>query len=115
MRTLRVLIVDDDAVISELLAETLEAIGHVVCGIETTEEGAVSAAALCQPDLMIVDVRLGEGSGIRAMEQILRSAPTPHVFITGERLRRSSEMLQKPFRTAELVQAMQRVLAAASR
>jgi DNA-binding response OmpR family regulator len=101
--------------ISELLAETLEAIGHVVCGIETIEDGAVNAAARCQPDLMIVDVRLGEGSGTLAMERILRAAPTPHVFISVERLRLPSEMLQKPFRTTELVQAMQRVLAAAVR
>ena len=113
MRIVRILIVDDDAVISGLLAETLESIGHHVCAVEATESGAVSAAARCRPDLMIVDVDLGEGNGIRAMEQILSTRPVAHVFISGERLRLDAETLHKPFREPDLVQAIERALAKA--
>ena len=37
MRPLRILLVDDDAMIGTLLAELLDEMGHVVCGIEATE------------------------------------------------------------------------------
>lgn len=112
MNTLRILIVDDNTDIAELLAEMLESIGHIVCGIESTESGAVNAAARCKPTLMIVDVKLGQGSGIRAMERILGAGPMPHVFISGDILPMGKETLRKPFREAELVQAMDRALSA---
>ncbi len=112
-RTLRILIVDDDAVLSGLLAETLDSRGHVICGIEATEDGAVQAAARERPDLIIVDVSLALGSGIRAIEQIQRLGPVPHVFMSGERLRLASEVLLKPFRIGELLLAIDHALSAA--
>jgi len=75
MDPLNVLVVEDDAMIAELLAEVIADLGHVVCGIEATEEGAVAAAARCKPDLMIVDAQLGLGSGVDAVETITRGAP----------------------------------------
>ena len=107
MRILRILIVDDDAVISGLLAETIESIGHHVCAVAATESAAVSAAARDCPDLVIMDVNLREGNGIRAMERILRAGPLAHVFISGERLHLDAEALQKPFRVSDLVRAME--------
>jgi len=47
--------------ISGLLAETLEAEGPVVCGIEATEGGAVSAAARERPDLIIINHGTNDG------------------------------------------------------
>jgi DNA-binding response OmpR family regulator len=64
MKALRTLIVEDDATIGGLLAETLEGFGHRVCAVETNVANAVAAASRCRPDLMIVDVGLGEASGI---------------------------------------------------
>lgn len=114
MSTLRILIVDDDGMIAGLLAETLESNGHLVCGIEATEAGAVTAAARERPDMIIVDVLLGVGSGIRAMELILQIRPIPHVFISGGTLPPGAEALMKPFREADLLQAMDRALAVAA-
>ncbi len=110
---LRILVVDDDPTIAGLLAETLESNGHLVCGIATTEEGAVTAAARERPDMIIVDVLLGRGSGIRAIELIQRSHPVPHVFMTGGTLPPGAEGLMKPFRETDLVAAMDRALATA--
>jgi DNA-binding response OmpR family regulator len=64
MKALRVLIVEDDALIGILLAEMLAEMGHVVCAIETTDADAVTAAVRCRPDLIIADVQLGDGSGV---------------------------------------------------
>ncbi len=101
--------------IGTLLGEMLEAMGHGVCAIEISEEAAVAAAARCHPDLMIVDARLGRGSGLAAVAQIHCARPVPHVFVTGDAaqvraLRPSAEIIQKPFREPELAQAIQRVL-----
>ena len=67
-----VLVVEDDAMIGLLLGEMLEGMGYDVCGIEATEADAVNTAARCKPDLMIVDVQLGDGSGVSAVNTIHR-------------------------------------------
>ena len=117
MESLRVLVVEDNAMIGILLAEMLEEMGHEVCAIESTEAGAVAAAIRCHPQLMIVDVGLGGGSGVTAVDEIFRTGAVPHVFISGDIsrikvLRPSAIALQKPFREPELVRAIQRALGA---
>jgi CheY-like chemotaxis protein len=111
MIALRILVVDDDPEIGMLLGEMLEELGHHVCAIEETEGAAVRAAKKHKPDLMIVDVQLGAGSGIAAVEEILRGGPVPHLFMSGERLELAGmgSMLQKPFLEADLVAAIERM------
>jgi two-component system, response regulator PdtaR len=118
MKALRTLIVEDDAMIGGLLAETLEGFGHMVCAVETNVANAVAAASRCRPDLMIVDVGLGEASGIAAVKEILRSGFVPHVFVTGDAVRGvplgpDTVLIRKPFRVSDLDQAIQRALATA--
>jgi len=64
---LRILLVEDEAMLGLLFSVMIESLGHVVCGVATTETGAVQAAADLNPDLMIVDVGLGRGDGVAAM------------------------------------------------
>jgi two-component system, response regulator PdtaR len=109
MAALRVLVMEDDSVIAELLGEMPEGMGHDVCAIEATEADSILAAVRCKPDLMIVDVQLGEGSGVSAVDAIHRHGPIPHVFVSGniakiKALPRGSITIQKPYREAELVQ-----------
>ena len=113
MKALRVLVMEDDPLIGMLLAELLEEAGYDVCAIVATEAGAVAAALRCRPDLMIVDVGLGDGSGVSAVEKISRTLSIPHVFMSGERVqtpRPDAVFLQKPFSEPDLVRAIQRVL-----
>jgi len=115
MQALRILVVEDDALIGMLLAEMLEQMGHDVCSIEVTEAAAVAAAAKCRPDLMIVDARMGDGSGIAAVEKILRTGFVPHLFSSGniakvKALRPDAVVLEKPYGEAELALAIQRAL-----
>ncbi|SDR54237.1 Response regulator receiver domain-containing protein [Rhizobiales bacterium GAS191] len=118
MRALSVLVVEDDALIAMLFADVLAEMGHDVCAIEATEAGAVAAATRCRPDLMIVDARLAMGSGVSAVEAILRDGFVPHVFVSGDvmsvqALRPGAVVIQKPFREPDLVRAIQRALDAA--
>ena len=73
MKSLRVLVIEDDALIAMLLSELLAGMGHAVCATAATESEAVTAAARYRPDLMIVDAGLGQGSGVSAVEEILRA------------------------------------------
>jgi len=112
---LRVLVVEDDALIGILLAETLEEMGYEVCAIEATEADAVAAAARYKPDLMIVDAWLGDGTGISAVDKVLRTGFIPHLFVSGDLarikpLRPDAVMLQKPFNETSLASAIQRAL-----
>ena len=79
---------------------------------------AVSAATRYDPDLMIVDAGLGRGSGVSAVEEILRAGPLAHVFISGDagrvRVRKpDAVVVRKPFGEAELARAIDLALAAA--
>ena len=83
MKALRILLVEDDVMIGALLADVLKNMGHDVCAIEVTQEAAVTAASHYRPELVITDVRLGDGSGISAIDEILRIRFVPHLFMTG--------------------------------
>jgi len=115
MSALRILVVEDDAMIGMMLTEMLEEMGHDVCSIEATEAEAISAADRCRPDLMIVDVLLGAGNGVSAVTEILRAGPVPHLFVSGDiskiqALRPGAVAIQKPYRESDLARAIQLAL-----
>jgi CheY-like chemotaxis protein len=119
MKTLRILVVEDDFWIGTLLAEMLEEMGHDVISVEATEADAVAAAIRCKPDLMIVDVRLGDGSGVSAVEEILRARPVPYLFVSGDismaqALSPGEVFILKPFREADITRAIERALGIAA-
>jgi DNA-binding response OmpR family regulator len=110
MRALRILVAEDDAMIGLLLADVLDGMGHS-SWIVATEAETVAAANDYRPDLMIVDAQLGEGSGIAAVRHIVRCGAVPHLFVSGDAarvlmLQPGAVVLQKPFREAELEQAI---------
>jgi two-component system, response regulator PdtaR len=115
--SLRILVIEDDSMIGMLFAETLAGMGHTVCALAASQEEAVLAAREHRPDLMIVDARLGAGSGIRAVETILAHRFVPHVFVTGDKTAVAGELpeaiiVEKPFYVAELAAAMRRAMCA---
>ena len=119
MKALRVLVVEDDALIVTLLSELLAGMGHEVCATAATEAHAVTAAARHRPDLMIVDASLARGSGVSAVEEILHAGPVAHLFVSGDpgavqALRPSAVVIRKPFRETDLVKAIESALNAAA-
>ena len=63
---------------------------------------------LLYTSLVIADARLGHGSGVSAIEEILRAGFVPHLFITGnisrvKELRPDAVVLEKPFSETELM------------
>jgi DNA-binding response OmpR family regulator len=117
MRPLRVVVVEDDAMIGLFLGMTLEQMGHHVCAVAASEDAAVKAALDFAPDLMIVDAHLRGGDGVSAIARILKAGPMPHLFCSGDPIevtarRPGSEVLQKPFREEDLGAAIDRVMLA---
>ncbi len=115
MKSLRVLIMEDEAIIALFFEELLKEMGHEVCASERTEAGAIKAAARCSADLIIADVRLHDGSGIDALNIILKAGFIPHLFVSGNVLDRDSVnpaagFLQKPFDEKQLVKAIERAM-----
>lgn len=120
MAAIRVMVIEDEALLGSLFGEVLEGMGYVVCAIESTEAGAIIAAARYKPDLMLVHVHLGVDSGVSAVAKILRHGFVPHVFYSGDitgvcASRPSAIAIQKPFRVSELATAMKRALSPEAR
>ena len=115
MSGLRILIMEDEAIIAMLLQEVLEGMGHDVCAVAASEAEGVTAAKHCRPNLIVADARLREGSGISAIREILRDGFVPHVFVSGDvatvrKLSKDVIVLEKPFTEAELSQAIDRAV-----
>jgi two-component system response regulator DevR len=81
-RPLRLLVVDDHEVVRQGLVALLERREHfqVVAEAGTAAE-AVEMARKFEPDLVIMDVRLPDGSGIEACREIRAEFPTTKVVI----------------------------------
>jgi len=117
-KSLKILVAEDDDLISELLSELLVSMGHVVCTITSTEAETVRATLEFEPELLIVDYKLSPGSGIAALEQILRKRHFPHIVVSSNiagvlALRPDAIMLEKPFTQASLADAILRASAIA--
>jgi CheY-like chemotaxis protein len=109
------LVVEDDPIIGILLVDILINMGHQVCAVKTTAGEAVAAAFGYCPDMMLVDVRLGSGSGIAAVAEIRRTKRIPYMYMTGAMIPvglPDDVVLYKPFVEADLAEAIERVAAA---
>lgn len=119
MANLKILIIEDEAIIGMLLSEVLIGMGHSVIGVVGTESAAVTLAAEYLPDFLIVDAGLTTGNGISAVDNILATRFVPHIFTTGNVLKvrlvkPDAIILEKPFHEAELAEAIELALAQAA-
>jgi CheY-like chemotaxis protein/DNA-directed RNA polymerase specialized sigma24 family protein len=78
-----VMIIEDESIIAMYLQTLVEDLGHTVMGIATTHAEAVAMMETGQPDLILADIRLADGSsGIDAVKEILEVFDVPVIFIT---------------------------------
>jgi CheY-like chemotaxis protein len=123
-RPLRVLIVEDEAIVADDLAYMLGAAGAQVIGIAAGQRDAVRLGIEHYPDVVLMDIRLrGGDDGIVAAEAIRAVLGTPIIFCTGngdpETRRRveafgGAELLLKPIDGEPLIEAIGRVCCARS-
>ena len=80
--TLRILIVDDHALVRMGLHTLLDGMPNLtVIGEAGTVAEAVAVARECRPDIVLMDVRLPDGSGVDACRKILSMQPTTRVLM----------------------------------
>ena len=82
----RVVLIDDSSFILEALQVALSRSSRIlVAGTARTEGEAVALLKICQPDVVVLDVRVGRASGINLCGVIRESYPkTAVLFFTAE-------------------------------
>jgi CheY-like chemotaxis protein len=115
-RKVRVLVVEDDALIAMDLSVSISQLGGDVVEVATTANEAMQFVRDLQPDVVLMDVRLrGEPDGVEAAQIIRARGTTPIVFVTGnsdpETLRRmtrleGAQIILKPVLINELRDAI---------
>jgi DNA-binding NarL/FixJ family response regulator len=79
---IRVLVVDDHAVFCDALTTMLKVEADMeVVGKGGTVQEAVQAARILQPDVVLLDVHMPDGSGVEATAAIKRDRPQTQVVI----------------------------------
>jgi two-component system response regulator RegA len=64
-----ILIVDDDEVFCEVLADALNNRGYAV-SVAHDADGAIGKASECDPEYAVIDLRIGQDSGLRVVETL---------------------------------------------
>lgn len=79
----RILIVEDESIVRLHLRRIVEGMGHLVVGVAATSAEAVARAAEGLPDLVIMDIHLGEQSdGVEAARSIIGAHGSAVLFAT---------------------------------
>src|SRR5512137_1754333 len=79
----KVLVVDDEAIITMQLEERLSAMGYTVAGMAASGEEAVDKARRLRPDIVLMDIVMpGRMNGIEAAKIIADELDIPVVFVT---------------------------------
>lgn len=82
MRSLRILVVEDEGLVAAGMKAQLQALGHEVVGLARDGEEAVAMAASLSPDLIFMDIRLPKLDGLEAARRILQERRLPIIFIS---------------------------------
>jgi CheY-like chemotaxis protein len=118
---MRILIVEDEAIIAEDMRQILLSLGHTSCWVISTE-AAENSVQNGWPEVILMDANLREeGDGIRAANRILQAVRIPLVFLTSSAIREITSVIphvrwaycSKPIHRSKLARAIKQALSAA--
>jgi len=111
---LKVLIVEDDLMMADMVEEILSQNGYEICGIAPTVVEAVALGRRHKPDLAVIDMRLADGGhGPDAAAQLAASARLGILYATGNTSQvmltaaTGDACLSKPYRDVDLLRALE--------
>ncbi|MES2418380.1 MAG: response regulator transcription factor [Bacteroidota bacterium] len=112
MSDLKVLFVEDEPALAEIVKESLEMKGFIVHAVTSVAEG-LAAHAATKFELLILDVMLPDGDGFTMLKKIRATdRSTPAIFLTSKSLPAdvvngfesgANDYLKKPFSMEELM------------
>lgn len=118
-RKSRILIVEDEAMISMLIEDMVLDFGSEIVGPAARLDHALTLALQAEIDVGLLDINV-DGSVVYPVADVLRFRSIPFIFVTGydfkalpERFR-GSPMLSKPFSYQHFADALRNVLAGTS-
>ena len=110
---LRILVVEDEALILMQIETMLEGAGHCVVGTAMTAAEAIAQIETCRPELVLIDLRLADGSsGVEVAQAIRDRDGITAAFMTANARQLSEEMegatavIAKPFSETVLEDAL---------
>lgn len=80
---MKILIVEDEALLALELEYEIAAAGHDVIGIAADKSSALELLALAAPNFAFVDIHLNDGPTGIEIGRILSDLGKPYVFVTG--------------------------------
>ena len=120
---IRVLVVDDEPLVNQLIQSQLTNLGHTVAGAAFDGPEAVALTCQLRPDVVLMDLQMPDPqtgqddrlAGLRAVQMIQEQCPTPVILLTAyespELVQRASDAgvgayLVKPSRNNDLDRAI---------
>lgn len=117
----KVLIVEDDMIISMVLERMIKKLGHQVVNKVIAGQDAIDSALELDPDLILMDIQLKDNiDGITAMQNIREKSDVHVIYITGnsdqynlERAKKTDfvDYLIKPIQMSHLKKSINKAFA----
>jgi CheY-like chemotaxis protein len=119
-KKLRVLVVDDQPAVCEVVADAIQYAGYDVVGKGKDGAEAVTLAKELRPDLVVMDVSMPRLNGVEAMKAILAAGTCKRVLlmsgeyrslgVTRDEMMRegAAGFMEKPFNVSELFNLLER-------
>jgi two-component system, chemotaxis family, chemotaxis protein CheY len=118
---MRAIVVDDNAVVRELVRAILRSRHHEVVGEATGGSTVLKLCAELNPDIVLLDINLNGSSGLDVLADLRSKHPSlPVVMISGEatsstvvkaRAMGAHGFVVKPFNAERMLKAMDRAIA----
>lgn len=112
MESHRLLIVEDEAPVAQMIVAAVRRLGYDVVGVTDSAQQGFALAASARPDLAVLDIELhGRTEGFDLAHRLRHELDIPSIFLTGrsdeatlQQVRQSGSFgyLLKPFRPQEL-------------
>jgi two-component system, cell cycle sensor histidine kinase and response regulator CckA len=118
-RKRKILVVEDDAPVRDLLVRVLQDAGYLVLGARNGVEALELAAQQAQIDLLITDLVMRGMNGIEIAQKLSEDRPSLPVLITSsytlaqlghEEMPIVAEFVEKPWVPTELLERVARIL-----